>query len=98
MAEHTDTEDIQEDNDPWGNIVGEDDPTCLDRLDYLVEGEVVADAVDAVDDGNNPNSFDRKGSSYNAAKDMAGTRAEDPRVESKEALMLQRFYYYVCSE
>jgi hypothetical protein len=82
--------DIQEDNDPWGNIVGEDGPTCLDRLDYLAEVEVVADVVDVVDDGNNPNSLDKKGSSYNAGKDMAGTQAEDLRVESKEALVLQR--------
>lgn len=80
--------DIQEDNDPWGNIVGEDAPTCLDRLDYL--GEVVADAGDAGDDENNPNSLDRRGSSYNAGKDMAGTQAEDPRGESKETLGLQR--------
>jgi hypothetical protein len=83
--------DIQEDNDPWGNIVGEDDPTCLDRLDYLAEGEeVVADVGDVEHDENNPNSLDRKGSSYNAAKYMAGTQAEDRRGESKEALGLQR--------
>ena len=81
--------DIQEDNDPWGNIVGEDALRCLDRLDYLAEGEVV-DAVDAVDDGNILNSLDRKSSSYNAEKDMAGTQAEDPREESKETLGLQR--------
>jgi hypothetical protein len=80
--------DIQEDNDPWGNIAGGDAPTCLDRLDYLAEGEVVADAGD---DGNIQNSLDRKGSSYNAAKDMAGTQAEDPREESTEALGLQSF-------
>ena len=41
--------DIQEDNDPWDNIVAGDAPTCLVRLDYLAEGEVVADAGD---DGN----------------------------------------------
>ena len=82
--------DIQEDNDLLGNIVGGD---ALDRLDHLVEGEVVAnaeDVEDAGDDGNIPNSLDRKGSSYNAAKDMVGTQAEDLRGESKEALALQR--------
>lgn len=90
--------DIQEDNDPWGNIVG-DAPTSLDRLDYLAEGEVVPDAGDAEDDGNIPNSLDRKGSSYNAAKDMAGIQAEDRLGESKEALGLKKnFYYYVCPE
>ena len=79
--------DIQEDNGPWGNIVGArgDAPTCLDRLDYLAEGEVVGDAED-----DNRNSLDRKGSSYNAEKDMAGTQAEDLREESREALGLQR--------
>ena len=79
--------DIQEDNDPWGNIVGENAPTCLD---YLAEGEVVADAGDIEDDENIPNSLDRKGSSYNAAKDMVDTQAEDPRGESIKALELQR--------
>ena len=77
--------DIQEDNDPWDNIVAGDGPTCLVRLDYLAEGEVVADAED---DGNIQNSLDRKGSSYNAAKGKAGTQAEDPHEESKEALGL----------
>ena len=91
--------DIQEDNDPWDNIVAEDAPTCLVRLDYLAEGEVVADAGD---DGNIQNSLDRKGSSYNAAKDKVGTQAEDPHEASKEALGLLKiakdFYYYVCPE
>ena len=45
--------DIQEDNDPWGNIV--DALTCLDHLDYLGEGEVVEDVGDVEDDGNIPN-------------------------------------------
>lgn len=89
MVEHTDT-DIQEDNDPWGNIVGEDGPTCLDRLDYLAEVEVEEDVEDVGDDVNNLNSLDRKGSSYNAAKDMAGRQAEDQRGESREALGLER--------
>lgn len=89
MVEHTDT-DIQEDNDPWGNIVGEDGPTCLDRLDYLAEVEVEEDVEDVGDDVNNLNSLDRKGSSYNAAKDMAGRQAEDQREESREALGLER--------
>jgi hypothetical protein len=84
LAEGRDT-DIPEDNDPWDNIVAGDGPTCLVRLDYLVE--VVADAGD---DGNIPNSLDRKGSSYNVGKDMAGRQAEDPREESKEALELQK--------
>ena len=84
--------DIQEDNGPWGNIVAGDAPTCLDRLDYLAEGEVVGDAGD---DGNIRNSLDRKGSSYNAAKDMAGTQAEDPREESKETLGLQRHLFTI---
>ena len=81
--------DIQGDNDPWDNTVAEGDgPTCLDRLDYLAEREVV-DA--AGDDGNNPNSFDRKGSSYNAGKDRAGRQAEDRDGESTGALgQLQR--------
>ena len=71
--------------------MGEDAPTCLDRLDYLAEGEEVEEGVgDVEDDGNILNSFDRKGSSYNAAKDMAGRQAEDQRGESKEALVLQR--------
>lgn len=89
MVEHTDT-DIQEDNDPWGNIVGEDGPTCLDRLDYLAEVEVEEDVEDVGDDVNNLNSLDRKGSSYNAAKDMAGRQAEDQREESREALGLEK--------
>ena len=79
--------DIQEDNDPWGNIVGEDAPTCLDHQEYLAEGEVVADAGDAEDDGNSLNSLDRKGSSYNGANDIVYTKTEG---ESKEALQLQR--------
>ena len=89
MVGHTDT-DIQEDNGPWGNIVGEDGPTCLDRLDYLAEVEVEEDVEDVGDDVNNLNSLDRKGSSYNAAKDMAGRQAEDQREESREALGLER--------
>ena len=89
MVEHTDT-DIQEDNGPWGNIVGEDGPTCLDRLDYLAEVEVEEDVEDVGDDVNNLNSLDMKGSSYNAVKDMAGRQAEDQREESREALGLER--------
>ena len=77
--------DIQEDNDPWDNIVAGDGPTCLDRLDYLAEGEVVGDVGD---DGNTQNSLGRKGSSYNAARDMAGRQAEDPHEESRGALGL----------
>ena len=46
----------------------------------------MADAGDAEDDENIPNSLDRKGSSCNAGRDMVGTQAEDPHGESKEAL------------
>ena len=80
--------DIQEDNDPWDNTVAGDAPTCLVQLDYLAEGEAVAHAGD---DGSIQNSLDRKGSSYNAAKGMAGTQAEDPHEESKEAQGLLDF-------
>jgi len=71
---------IQEDNDPWDNIVVEDGPTCLVQLDYLAEGVV----GDAGDDEDILYLLDRRGSSYNAGQDMAGKQAEDLREESKE--------------
>ena len=61
MAEGKDIH-IQEDNDPWDNIVAADAPTCLVRLDYLAEGVVAG----AVDDENIQYSLDRMDSSYNA--------------------------------
>ena len=49
----------------------------------------MADAGGAEDDENSLNSLDRQGS-YNAAKDIVDTKAEEPRGESKEALELKR--------
>lgn len=83
---------IQEDNDPWDNIVVGDGLTCLVQSDYLAEGV----EVDVGDDEDIRYSLDRKDSSCNAAKDMVGIQAEDPHEESKEDPELLKIFTRLC--